>query len=139
MSNGIIEKGVVCGVVLLFLGILPAVGSVGISAGENGKELIDMEMVDIPVVIEKDLGQISFMFVVGLIKNLEIDGNSWEFEAVSLWLISYDRSGFRDWDLEVDYNTEDSYSITGFNFRGITLQGIIEEEQDFIFGFFTKF
>ena len=139
MSNGIIGKGVVCGVVLLFLSILPTVDSVGINTGENGRELIDMEMADIPVVIEKDLGQISFMFVVGLIKNLEIDGNSWEFEAVSLWLISYDRSGFRDWDIEVGYNTEGSYSITDFNFRGITLQGIIEEEQDFIFGFFTKF
>ena len=137
MSNGIIEKGVVCGVVLLFLGILPAVGSVGISAGENGKELIDMEMVDIPVVIEKDLGQISFMFVVGLIKNLEIDGNSWEFETVSLWYISCEGSSGNNLNLEAGHSMGDFYSITGFNFHGITLQGFMGKE--FIIGSFTSF
>ena len=136
MSNGIIGKGVVCGVVLLFLGILPAVGSVGISTGENGKELIDMEMVDIPVVIEKDLGQISFMFVVGLIKNLEIDGNSWEFETVSLWYISCEGSSSNNLNLEMGHSMGDSYSITGSNFHGITLQGFMGKE--FIIGSFTS-
>ena len=137
MSNGIIGKGVVCGVVLLFLGILPTVGSVGIDTGENGRELIDMEMVDIPVVIEKDLGQISFMFVVGLIKNLEIDGNSWEFETVSIWYISCEGSSSSNLNFEMGHSMGDFYSITDFNFHGITLQGFMEKK--FIIGSFTSF
>ena len=137
MSNGIIGKGVVCGVVLLFLGILPAVGSVGINTGENGRELIDMEMADIPVVIEKDLGQISFMFVVGLIKNLEIDGNSWEFEAVSIWYISCEGSSSNGLNLEMGHSMGDFYSITDSNFHGITLQGFMGKK--FIIGSFTNF
>ena len=122
MGSGIIGKGVVCGVVLLFLGILPTVGSVGINTGENGRELIDMEMADIPVVIEKDLGQISFMFVVGLIKNLEIDGNSWEFETVSLWYISCEGSSSNGLNLEMGHSMGDFYSSTNSNFHGIRFQ-----------------
>jgi len=136
MSNGIIGKGVVCGVVLLFLGILPAVGSVGISTGENSEELIDMEIVDIPVVIEKDLSQISFMFVVGLIKNLEIDGNSWEFETVSLWYISCEGSSSSNLNFEMGHSMGDFYSITDSKFHGITLQGLMGKE--FIVGSFTN-
>ncbi len=137
MGSGIIGKGVVCGEVLLFLGILPTVGSVGINTGENGRELIDMEMADIPVVIEKDLGQISFMFVVGLIKNLEIDGNSWEFETVSIWYISCEGSSSDNLNLEMGHSMGDFYSITYSNFHGITLQGFMGKK--FIIGSFTSF
>lgn len=74
----------------------------------------------------------------GLIENLEKHDSYMEFDAVSVWLITYEREGFRDWNFEVEYSTSGTHVISGYIFIGVTLQGILDHNHHFILGVFIK-
>lgn len=80
----------------------------------------------------------SMILCFGLIENLEKHDSYMEFDAVSVWLITYEREGFRDWNFEVEYSTSGTHVISGYIFIGVTLQGILDHNHHFILGVFIK-
>ncbi|HID25357.1 MAG TPA: hypothetical protein EYP23_02695 [Thermoplasmata archaeon] len=61
-----------------------------------------------------------------------------KFNAVSVWLITYEREGFRDWSFEVEYSTIGTHVISGYIFIGVTIHGILDHNHHFILGVFIK-
>ena len=120
MKNKVYRKGLIIGVIFLFIGvsIIPIASSMDVVKEKNDLDIVNFKKLNIS---NTPFGRyVHKIYFFGRIHNLTIQDNHYEFESNNIRKLHYWRSGIRSWGFSYDHFVGNYHChIGGFNFRGI--------------------
>ena len=119
MKNNVYGKGLIIGVIFLFIGIsmIPITSSMDVVKEKNDLDIVNFKKLNLSSTpFGRSVWKIYF---IGRIDNLSIIGDDYEFHSNNLRKFAYYRFSLRDWGFEYYHHMGIHVHVGGFDFRGI--------------------
>jgi len=119
MKNKVYRKGLIIGVIFLFIGIsmIPITSSMDVVKEKNDLDIVNFKKLNTSnTPFGRSVWKIYF---IGRIDNLSIIGDDYEFHSNNLREFQYYRIDLRNWGIQYSHSTNCKIHVGGFDFRGI--------------------